>query len=59
MSVRQIEFAVERLPSDQFSADYGHHGYLSDHMHSGALSLMDLLAGGKLGGPMTVEIDKT
>jgi hypothetical protein len=48
------EIALRRgLAADKFSADYRH---LSGHVHSDAYALLDLLAGKKLGGPMTNEI---
>jgi len=53
-TISHREIACRRgLAADQFSADYRH---LSSHVHSDAYALMDLLAGRKLGGPMTVEI---
>jgi len=53
-TISHREVASRRgLAADRFSADYRH---LSGHVHSDAYALMDLLAGGKLGGPMTVEI---
>jgi len=52
LSHRQIA-SRRGLAADQFSADYRH---LSGHVHSDAYALMDLLAGRKLGGPMTSEI---
>jgi hypothetical protein len=53
-TISHREIASRRgLAADQFSADYRH---LSGHVHSDAYALLDLLAGRKLGGPMTVEI---
>ena len=53
-TISHREIASRRgLAADQFSADYRH---LSGHVHSDAYSLLDLLAGRKLGGPMTVQI---
>ena len=53
-TISHREIASRRgLAADQFSADYRH---LSGHVHSNAYALLDLLAGRKLGGPMTVEI---
>ena len=53
-TISHREIASRRgLAADQFSADYRH---LSGHVHSDAYALMDLLAGGKLGGAMTIEI---
>lgn len=53
-TISHRDIAIRRgLAADQFSADYGH---LSSHVHSDAYALLDLLAGRKLGGPMTDEI---
>lgn len=53
-TISHRDIATRRgLAADQFTADYRH---LSSHVHSDAYSLLDLLAGGKLGGPMTDEI---
>ena len=53
-TISHREIADRRgLAADRFSADYRH---LSGHVHSNAYALLDLLAGRKLGGPMTVEI---
>jgi hypothetical protein len=53
-TISHREIASRRgLAADQFSADYRH---LSGHVHSDAYALLDLLAGRRLGGPMTVQI---
>jgi hypothetical protein len=53
-TISHQEIASRRgLSADRFRADYGH---LSSHVHSDAYALMDLLVGGKLGGPMTLQI---
>jgi hypothetical protein len=53
-TVSHREIAIRRgLAADKFSADYRH---LSSHVHSDAYALLNLLAGKKLGGPMTDEI---
>ena len=53
-TISHRDIAARRgLAPDHFTADYGH---LSSHVHSDAYALLDLLAGKKLGGPMTDEI---